>query len=233
MKLIDRVRAKWDIFTYNYGWADWVSYIDGWIPRFSLFFPIVGYLILFNDTVSDSLVFSKLIGAEIQWGLSGADRLRFLYFGLLFLGLSNFIYRVRRPYTFRFGTSLVEYTRTALEFFTYGDFLQMHGQIRDKGHISTDGKYYDSEWDGFSNAATNTDEGRESVKRDGNWDEAKKAYGGLLRSILRESFYRGDRQRRGWLSICLVSSTTGYLLLIVPGADLFIKVVISTLNVTG
>ena len=229
----EKIRMKWDIFTYNYGWAGWVPYVDGWIPKFSLFFPIVGYLILFNDTVSESLVFSHLTGTEQQWGFSGSERLRFLYFGLLFLGVSNFIYRVRRPHTFRFGVSLVEYTRTGLEFFTYGDFLKMHGRIREAGHISPEGKYYDSEWEGFSDAANNTDEGRDSVKRDGSWDEAKKSYGGLLRSILRESFYHGDRQRRWWLSTCLILSTIGYLLLVAPGADLFIKVVMSTLNVIG
>lgn len=129
-----------------------------------------------------------------------------------------------------FGTSIVDFTRVALDIFTYGDFLSMHRRIRSEGNIGRDGKYYDSNWDGFSEVANNTGEGTTSVQRDGNWEEAKKQYGDLLRSILREHFSSGDQGRRFWLTTCLALSTFGYLLLVIPGIDMFLKVTYSSFN---
>jgi hypothetical protein len=231
--MIDSIRTWWRTFRYNYCWSDWTAYIDGWIPRFSLFFPIAGYLILFNDSVSQALQFKELTDESTDWGLSGRERLRFLYYGLLFLGLSNFLYRIRLPYLFRFGTNIVDYTNTALEFFHFGDFQDMHHRIGQDGHISRDGKYYDSEWNGFKEAANNTDEGRDSVQRNGNWEDAKRQYGGLLRSIIRENFLAGDQSRRGYLTLCLIISSFGYILLIIPGVDLFAKVTVSTFGLSS
>ena len=71
-------------FWYNFGWSDWVSYIDGWIPRLSLSVPLLGYLILFNDQVGDALQFVHLTSAKVaEFGLTGSQRLRFIYFALL------------------------------------------------------------------------------------------------------------------------------------------------------
>lgn len=122
----------------------------------------------------------------------------------------------------------MEFTRSGLEFFNLGDFLQMHGRIQHEGHISLDGKYYDSEWEGFIEAARNKGEGTPEVKRDGHWEDAKRQYGDLMRSILREEFLRQDRARRKSLTTCLLLSGVGYFLLIIPSTDLFIRVTRST-----
>ena len=228
MNLWQQIYSRWDAFQYNYSWSDYVTFIDGWIPKFALFFPIVGYLIIVNDQVSEWLTFATLTDGARNAGLSSGARLRCLYFGLFFLGLSNLYYRLRRPYCFRLGSSVIEFTRTGLEFFTFGDYIQMHRRIRSEGHISLDGNYYDSEWDGFTEAARNSGEGTESVERDGHWEEAKRQYGDLLRSILREEILRQDRERLGSLTACLFASSLGYLLLAIPSADLFIQVSLST-----
>lgn len=225
---IDAVRSRWQSFWYNFGWSDWVAYIDGWIPRFSLFVPVIGYLIIFSDQIGGSLQFNNLAGTGLHFGLSERERLRFVYFGLFCLGLSNFIYRIKQPYNFKFGTDRVSYSRAALESFTYQDFLSLHHEIRSKSHYTLDGKYYDSEWDGFKEAATNPGEGTDQVKRTGHWEEAKSKYGSLLRSILSETFFRGNMQGRHWLALCIVLSSAGYLLLVAPSIDLFVKVVVST-----
>lgn len=228
--IIQKLKSWYSTFTYNYAWSDWVFYIDGRIPKFSLLIPLLGYLILFNDQVSDYFVFENITAnVSSKWGLSSIQRLRFIYFGLVFLAVSNFIYRIKRPYQFRFGTNLVEYTKTALQIFTFSDYLQIHGRIRDEGHLTLSGKYYDSEWDGFKEAATNTDEGRDTVQRDGNWESAKAQYGNLLLDILRENFFRNDIQRRFWLSVCIFLSSVGYFCLLAPSIDLFIKVTVAAL----
>lgn len=108
----------------------------------------------------------------------------------------------------------------------------MHGTIRHEGHLTLHGKYYDSEWEGFLDSAKNTGEGTDKVERDGDWEGAKRKYGGLLRDILAETFFRYDIQKRIWLSLCLVLSTIGYAFLLAPSIDLFIKVCVSTLSAT-
>ena len=219
----------WSVFKYNYAWSDWVGFIDGWIPRFSYFFPIIGYMILFNDQISEMIQFTRITHyMTYDWGLSATTRLRFVYYGLFFLGVSNFIYRIKKPYAFRFGKDFVEYTKTALENFTYGDFVKIHETIRVEGHLTLDGKYYDSEWEGFITAARNAGEGTDNVQRTGSWEDAKQQYGSLLRSMLRENYFRSNTKKRAWLTCCLLLSTAGYVLLAVPSIDLFLKITIST-----
>ena len=226
-----RLDAWWGTFIYNFSWSDWIAYIDGWIPRFCFFIPIIGYLILFNDQVVGMMEFHRLTREpSFDWGLTTSARLRFIYYALFFLGISNLIYRVKKPYAFRFGRNVSDYTRTALELFTLGDYLQIHGTIRHEGHLTLNGKYYDSEWDGFLVAARNPGEGTENVIRSGNWEDSKRQYGNLLRSLLRENFFRSDTHRRVSLSICLLLSTVGYILLSIPSLDLFVKVTASTIG---
>jgi hypothetical protein len=223
------IRNWWQLFSYNYAWSDWVAFIDGWIPRFCFFFPVVGYLILFNDQVVGMLEFQKLTREPpYEWGLGTSARLRCIYYALFFLGISNLIYRLKRPFSFRYGTNLSDYTRNALGLFTIGDFMNIHETVRYKGHLTLDGKYYDSEWEGFTAAALNAGEGTDQVERTGHWEDAKQKYGSLLRSMLRENFFRQDIGRRTWLSVCLVLSAVGYTLLAVPSIDLFAKVTSST-----
>lgn len=226
-----KTEARWSGFKYNYSWSDWVSYIDGRIPKASIFIPVIGYILLFNDQVSGVFEFYKITDrVEYGWGLDTKSRLRFIYYGLFFLGISNFIYRLKKPYVFRFGKNIVDYTKTAMEIFTFGDFLSIHNAIRGEGHLTRDGKYYDSEWEGFRDRARNRGEGTERPERNGNWASAKDEYGSLLRSILREHFFKYDIKNRFWLSCCLFLSTVGYVFLIIPSVDLFIKITLSTIR---
>jgi hypothetical protein len=219
----------WSDFSYNYRWSDYVKYIDGWIPKLALSVPIIGYLILFNDKMSELLIFDEIANEDtLSFGLSGLQRLRILYFGLIFLGISNFIYHINKPRHFKLGTNLADYTKVCLEMLNLGDYSQMHHTIREEGHLTPNGKYYDSEWDGFEESATNTNEGTDQVLRDGDWEGAKRKYGGLLREILAENYFRYDIKKRFWLSLCLTLSTIGYALLLVPSLDLFIKVCVSS-----
>ena len=225
------IKSKWQAFIYNYSWSDWVGFIDGWIPKLALSVPIAGYLILFNDKVSEALIFDIIANENtLGFGLNGVERLRFIYFGLIFLGLSNFIYRLKKPYQFKFGTNQLDYTRTCLELFTISNYITIHNTIRDEGHLTLSGKYYDSEWDSFLELARNKGEGTDEVIRNGDWESAKSKYGGLLRDMLVENFFRSNITRRIWLSICILLSSIGYVLLILPSGDMFIKVTMSSLG---
>lgn len=222
------LKSKIQTFWYNFRWSEWIGYIDGWIPRFAFFVPLIGYLILFNDQISELFKFNVLVGSpNLFEGLDSGERLRFTYFGLICLGISNLLFRIKKPYIFRFGSNIREYTTNCLQTLSFDAFMRMHEGIREEGHFTLNGKYCDSKWDGFKKAALNEGEGNPPVKT-GHWEDAKAQYGSLLRTILNEHFFKKDTARKGWLLTCVSLSTTGYILLIIPSLDLLLKVLAST-----
>lgn len=217
------LRGWWGTFSYNYGWSDYVTYIDGWIPKLALSVPIIGYLILFNDKISELLVFKELANEEtIKFGLSGIERLRLIYFGLIFLGVSNLVYLFKKPYQFKHGKNLVDYTRTALDLFTLSAYIQIESTIRHEGHLTVEVKGRDSVWKDFLLATNNT--------KVVDWEGTKSKYGDLLRNLLAENFFRYDRKRRCWLTLCLFLTTVGYVFMLAPSFDLFVKVCVSVFD---
>ncbi|MGL4974598.1 MAG: hypothetical protein ACRC56_04830 [Bosea sp. (in: a-proteobacteria)] len=225
-----RLDQKWLTFSYNFGWSDYVDVLDGWIPRLSFAMPIVGYLILFNDSIAKHLTFTELTSGHSSLGLSGGDRLKFLYLGLVFLGLANIIYRWKRPYVIRRAQDLNSYVEMGLKNFTLNTFFELHVKIRNSGFdaYTPEGDYYTSDWDAFYGHATGDIAGERNSGADpkrAHWVEAKAKYEHILRSILKETFFREDtRTRRGWLTTCLAIAAIGYILLAVPSIDLFMRV---------
>lgn len=220
----ESIKSYWQIFIQNYRWSDYVAYIDGWIPKLAFTVPILGYLILFNDKISDLLTFEQITNTPIQtFGFSGLERLRFLYFGLILLGLSNFVYRVRKPYTFKFGSNSIDYIKTCFETFTFHDYHVLKEEIQHKGNLS--GRVRSHVIASFSTLnKTNNEKMRLSNPE---WEVLKNNYGNVLRDILYEYFYQHDISRKVSLSICLLLSTLGYFCLLLPSGDLFVKVLLS------
>src|SRR5262249_10862015 len=129
------LRFRWSIFLYNYAWSDYVFLFDGWIAKCAMAVPVVGYLILFNDSVSQHLSFNKLAQENLVcFGLSSIARLKLIYFGLIFLGSANILYRLRRPFILRIGTNQFHYVENALRHFTVSAYIDIHGVIRMEGH---------------------------------------------------------------------------------------------------
>ncbi|MBX3533933.1 MAG: hypothetical protein KF826_06250 [Xanthobacteraceae bacterium] len=225
-RIADRIKLRWSTFSYNYRWSDYVFLFDGWMAKTAIAVPFVGYLILFNDSVSQHLFFNNLAReSSIGFGISSTTRLKFIYYGLIFLGLAAIIYRIRRPYVMRVGTNQFGYVEKALTHFTVSAYIDIHGAIRHEGHHSLHGKYYDAEYEQFVDMALGSkDSFGHRDGRSANWLEAKSRYEGLLRSMLIENFLRNVVKRRISLTICLIFATVGYLLLAVPSVDLFIKV---------
>lgn len=220
---------KWSIFVYNYGWSDYVFLFDGWIARCAMAVPIVGYLVLFNDAVSQHLSFKTLAGINDGWLTSGT-RLRLVYFGLIFLGTATILYRLRRPFVFKIGTNQFDYVEKALRHFTVSAYINIHDAIRSEGHHTLHGKYYDSEYEGFLNTALGKlDDAGHRREATANWNEAKSRYEGLLRSMLIENFSRIDVTRSFWLTACIFLALIGYVLLLIPSIDLFFRVLAASL----
>jgi hypothetical protein len=171
---------RWSTFAYNYGWSDYVFLFDGWIAKCAMAVPIVGYLILFNDSVSQHLSFNKLASENVVgFGLSSVARLKFIYFGLIFLGSGNILYRTRRPFTFRIGTNQFEYVENALRHFTVSAYIDINGAIAHEGHHTQHGDYYDADYDAFLNLALGKDSDGQRDESTADWAGAKNKYEGF------------------------------------------------------
>lgn len=229
MNIFDKIGSKWDTFIYNYSWSYWIGYIDGWIPKLSFTVPLVAYLLLFNDYVVQNLEFSTMLSPEtLNDGLNSSERLRFIYFGLIFLGISNFIFRVTKPKFLNYGTNLIDYTKTCIDTFTFERFLNLHREIKDSIHITLEGKYDTERWNEFEKIAVNKEGIYDLNVETADWEKAKLKYGSLLRSILYEIYFRRNIQKRHWLTLCVFLSTFGYILLLIPSFDIFIRITKST-----
>jgi len=233
MKATDRwKKGFYSDLCYNYKWSDYQKYINGWIPKFAFFVPLVGYLLLFNDQITEIINFTKITTDRNDLnGITGITRLRLVYFGLIALGMSNFWFLLKKPFVFKLGMSTEEYTKRGLEFFTFQDYVDIRSTMNAKGRLTVDANNYDNEWDSFSDIAI----GRKSQTKKANfvahWEDAKKKHGNLLRSLLKENFFRYDSSRRASLTVCLILSTVGYIMLIIPSGDLFLKVVRSVFEI--
>jgi hypothetical protein len=229
--VIDDLRSWWDGFKYKFGWPNYVLLFDGWVARCAMTIPIIGYLIVFNDAIAQHISFDKLASESTSaFGLSASARLKLVYLGLLFVGLASLLYRWKRPWVMRLANNQIDYVDKALKHFSVGDYITCHGRIRhsDRDPYTIDGKYYDSEWEDFLEAATGSRPGaslREASTRSGHWNEAKSKFEGLLRSMLNETFFcEAFHTRRGWLIFCLALAAIGYPLLAIPSLDLLMKV---------
>lgn len=235
LSLRNRIQMRWQTFAYNFGWSQYVDVLDGPIPRLSFAVPIVGYLILFNDSITRHLTFLELTSGQSAFGLSGGSRLKMLYLGLVILGLANILYRWQRPYVLRLARNQIDYVEAGLRHFTVNTLIELEGSIRHSpfGHYTVHGKYNPAEWSSFLDHALGSGDGNTPVTRKpttAHWAEAKAKYEGLLRSILTETFFReSTRTRRGWLMACLLIGLSGYALLAVPSIDLFLKVMMAIL----
>jgi hypothetical protein len=71
----------------------------------TIFVPVLGYLIIFNENLVAFLVLSEDIfphgnpttGETLSWWFSGRTRLMFLYFGLMFVGVASILYQLLCP----------------------------------------------------------------------------------------------------------------------------------------
>jgi len=207
-------------------WSDWVSYIDGALPKFAFLIPFIGYAVLFNDEVTSKIAFKEMADKTL---LDTGVRLRLIYFGLCFIGFSNLIYRIRKPYVFKLANNIRDFMNVCFDIFTYSDFLQLHRRIEMEGHKTLYGKYRTALWELFS-ADVPSDNRDAMAIREKNWEDAIKKHGDVLRSILAESFNKEDLEKRNSLIVCIILSTIGYFCLLVSGMELFLSVIVSTLH---
>lgn len=230
------IRLKWDVFCYNFHWQQYPALLGGNVGRLTAFIPLIGYLVLFNDGISQFLTFNTLVrDSDTVAQMTVSTRLRFLYFGLIFIGLSQLIYFLRRPHVVRLGKNIFEFKDRMLALASPSVFIEINGKIRRSGidPYTQGGKYYDRDYEGFIEMATGSKPGNSmrdayNAEKAADWDAAVRRYEPLLTGMLEEHYFAEGTKRRFSLSIAIVLGFLGLVLLAIPSAELFIRVVRST-----
>ncbi|MGR3342236.1 MAG: hypothetical protein ACU0DI_03255 [Paracoccaceae bacterium] len=228
-------KGKMASFWYNFYWDDYYNLLNGRVTAAVSLTPIFGYLILFNDYILEDLDFTELVGSDVSTTLflSSEGRLRLIYFGLILVALARALYVLRMPYVVKQGKNLREYVNLGLENFTVYDFVQLHHRIQNSGHYSVYGKYYTDDWEAFLEDARWKESGnshglspnKKKESRSGIHSiEAKRRHDDLLRSMLIDNYYSGRSIRKYTLATCVIAALTGYLFLLIPSVDLFLRV---------
>jgi hypothetical protein len=210
-------------------WSGVSSYVDGWISRISMTVSIVGYLIVFNDSIGGSISFSTLANQyEAHTHLGDSARLRFVYFGLIALGLSNLMFRIFQPRTFKIGRNELKYITEGLRSFTfhhYRDIYNTHGDALDS-LLPEDG--IEDSYKGFEKDSTELVVQSGDLTSQVGWEQIVGKYGLFLRTMLHFHFETADKKRASALWVCLTVSTIGYVFLFIPSVDLFVRVLRAT-----
>ena len=236
--MFEPLRFRWQSFWYNFQWGDYANFLNGIAAKASVFIPLIGYAVIFNDYITGYLSFKNLTGAlETTLFINSSDRLRFIFVGLITLALANLTYRICRPYVVKIGETQTKYIDYMLQYATASTFLALHQGIKHSGFdpYTQEGKYYTDDWDLFWRESTWQRSGKGDLRAEDysqklagydlvNFNNAKARHQSLILSILIETYFREGRKRRPQLVCCLVIASIGYVFLLIPSLDLIAKV---------
>jgi len=157
--------------------------------------------------------------------------------GFMLLATANLLYLFWRPHVLKLGETEEKFIQYYLENATASSFLQLHNTHRQTGFdpLTQEGKYYNDDWDLFWREAVWPFRGKNKLQKEDhsatlpgyervNFVEAKRRHQSVLLSLLRETYFRESRKRRLSLVICIVTALAGYTALVIPSADLCIRV---------
>ena len=137
---IDQLRSEKRFFT----WDKLRPILRSDLSRATIAIPIVGYLIVFNDTVFETISFESITNSHGTLIFSPRTRLQLIYFGLLIIASSTIWFRYRSPAQVLLAADVFGYQRTAFEDYSIYEFVQIFFRLeRDHGF----GKFDDTQFD--------------------------------------------------------------------------------------
>jgi len=95
--------------------------------------PIVGYLILFNDSLVETLSFKEFVGGSDNLGspflLSSLFKLRLTFFGSLFLLFANIAFRVSAPHVLSHSKSDIEFSEKVADSYSVREIIAFEADV--------------------------------------------------------------------------------------------------------
>ena len=115
MKWLDRI-----------GWDGLRPILKGDLARLLVVIPIVGYLIIFNDSIVNSFEFTTITQGYGTIIFSTIHRLQLLYFGMITLGVCTLWFNVRCPISVKQAADAVSFKSFAREHYSIRDFVRAY-----------------------------------------------------------------------------------------------------------
>lgn len=124
-----KTSADWKVIR----WDAVKGLADNGFTRVVLLIPIAGYLILFNDQISSILSFDALAGVRegdaSPFFFDGLTKLRFVFFGSLFVLLSFGLYRVFRPDVLDFSRNDLEFSEVVRQQYSVDELIKIEAEV--------------------------------------------------------------------------------------------------------
>lgn len=205
--------------------------------KLSILVPIIGYFIIFNDSLVHHLNLSRFYIGENE--PANSYRLFFIYFGLCFIGFSSLIFQIFCPEPFKFHSHLVDYVEREINIISEFRIHQIvkriqkfYDEIINNDHPMT---LYEKEtteaairtWESFTNNSTPS-------QNDFDMRESEKIHDRLHHDIKVEALKAYWLVMNGYKKSARRIVSIGYLiglfLLSIPTIDTFVKVCIVFAN---
>ena len=124
--IISLTKSLWN----NRSWHLVGKYASNNLTKASLMFPLIGYLILFNDFVTQEISFEVLVPNTNIFFLETSSKLRLVFFGLIFLAFGNFLYNSKRPTVLIEATHPRPYVEGSLQRYNSTDIVGVYKSVR-------------------------------------------------------------------------------------------------------
>ena len=235
------LKRRYYLVTYNLSWHHLEPIVNTRFTQASFSIPIVGYLLLFNDTVVGYLNFNLITGGVVSYFLESGQRLRYIYFGLCLMAVAYAWYILRRPKILNLATSPISFVEAGMHAFTVYEIVQIFGSVdsRHGGPVTSLWDFDHTDLEKFVNDAIEGDDVESylrSIKKRSKRSSATTSRGAaidkhseFIRSLLHEHFAQKTRTRRVELTLLGVVSGFAYLLLAIPSLDMFFSIVRGTI----
>ncbi len=212
-------------------WTSIQPVVDGWIARLSLSVPIIGWLIVFNDSVGGQLTFEVLGGVK-SIGQVDLLRLRFIYFGLIFLGGANLLYRLFRPRLIANYHQIDHYIDRGFETHSYNSMVQLYNEVSVWNAPGYSKLELGEAWGSYDKESKKNQEAFNSHSRSSilEYSVIKERFAPLIRSVLHFNYAKQNRSRVFAKLIICILALVGYVLLLIPSFSVLTQVLTSTMK---
>ncbi len=217
-------------------WSNLRLLLDQNLVRLAVFAPLLGYIILFNDTITDQFEFENLIGSNSTLFLSTKSRLQLIYFGTILCSACAIWYKIRCPEQIRLAANSRDYSVRALQDYSVQKLFKIFVTLEMKvGYGLHDYTLFDrDDLHEFLNEAiggaaqTNTltnDEIQFTLKDTRNPHDAVTRSREFLGQLLEDEYKYIDHSRKIEITTLAILTVFSLGMLAIPAADVFFSVI--------
>ncbi|WP_127558989.1 hypothetical protein [Nioella ostreopsis] len=187
--------------------------------------PVIGYLILFNDTIIANIEFSFLSGSRnvevSDFVLPAKTKLQLVFLGSVLILVSNSLFRVFQPSALRNAKDEFSFANHVISSYTIAELFSMEQSV------------FDRDWTPrtlfLSAQRKNIERGYPHTLRSGYYSTKEELFRkedeDLFREIAYEWFLNEMNTYQKTRVVTLVFSVLGFLLIFIPSLDVFQAVV--------